>query len=210
MSTSAACFGHRRCPAGRLLLGSLRLALAVLLLPPLDGAAETVRSQVQTAAGELRIIQLDEGPLGGRFRIDLAGKTVLETDIDRRELPFFGFPAPQIQLHVRAGVAPFVQTVVFQQHGWGNACNGGPLWVLGLRRDGTWATSDSIPYCGGGDPRLTVKRDRIIITLPGGPPNRGTGAVKADAWEFHDGRVARVGEVPGKAQSTSRPGSRPP
>jgi hypothetical protein len=50
------------------------------------------------------------------------------------------------------GAGGRAEVVLVQQHMAGNACNGGPLWLLGLRRDASYAVSSAIDFFGGADP----------------------------------------------------------
>jgi len=133
-----------------------------------SAAAPTVKQRLVTVAGELKILQLDEGMLGRRFVITLNNDRVLTTDGDDASGRYHEFPVPNIVKHVSARVPPFDEVVVMQQHMWGNACDGGPIWFLGIRKNGSFEISNEIDFCGGAAPIITEERDRIIVAIPGG------------------------------------------
>jgi hypothetical protein len=155
------------------------------------GAPRTKQS-LKTVAGELKIIQLDEGELGHKFTVTLNDKTILKTDGDDEASEFAAFPIPEILKRVDQSVPPFDEVVIFQQNMWGNACNGGPIWFLGLKKDGSYDRSEKIDFCGGRAPVIQTAPGKITITFPGGPPNRGTGYVRGETWVYENGRVRQL------------------
>ena len=173
-------------------------------LPPMRGAdapeqtdagatndAAPREGPVDTVAGRVEIIELPSTDDGRQaYRIIQAGRELRRTGGGG---DFEDFPIPQVLRRYAQGIAPFDEVLVFQQHMHGNACNGGPLWILGLRRDGSHAISDPIDFCGGRDPELAATREALTITLPGGPPNRGEGRIPTETWRYRDGKVERIG-----------------
>ncbi len=146
--------------------------------------------QADTVAGRLEIIELPQANDGREvFRITLAGRELRRTGSGG---DFPDFPAPRILQRYGHGIAPFDEVIVFQQDMRGNACDGGPLWMLGLRRDGSHAISEPIDFCGGKTPQLSATREELKIVLPGGPLNRGEGTVPTEVWRYRDGEVTRV------------------
>jgi len=152
-------------------------------------AAPTLKQRLVTVAGELRILQLDEGMLGRRFVIKLNNDLVLTTDGDDESSRYHEFPVPKIVKHVSRRVPPFDEVVVFQQNMWGNACDGGPIWFLGVKKNGSFDISNEIDFCGGAAPIITEERDRIIVSIRGGPPNRGNGYVPGATWIYQNGEA---------------------
>jgi hypothetical protein len=73
----------------------------------------------------------------------------------------------------------------------GNACNGGPLHVLGLGKSHHLALPPPIDFCGGADPVIRRSGSKVVIELPGGPPNRGTGHLPGETWIFEKGSLLR-------------------
>jgi hypothetical protein len=174
----------------------LRIALLVCAAS-LSVSAQQVKERLATPAGEIRITQLDAGELGNKFAVTLGDKTILQTN-GEEDGQFFDSPVPTILKHFNA-VTPFDAVVVFQQNMWGNACDGGPLWFLGLKRDGTFSVSSPIDFCGGRPPVIKQTAGRIVVTLPGGPPNRGSGYIPTETWVYENGQVRHL-----KASKKSR------
>lgn len=146
--------------------------------------------QADTVAGRLEVVEQPKANDGQEaFRITLAGRELRRTGSGG---DFPDFPAPRILQRYEHGIAPFDQVFVFQQDMRGNACDGGPLWILGLRRDGSHAISKPIDFCGGKAPQLSATREQLTIVLPGGPTNRGEGTVPSEIWRYRDGEVTRV------------------
>jgi hypothetical protein len=154
-------------------------------------ATQTPRQgPVDTVAGRIEITELPRTGDGRQaYRVTLAGRELLRTGGGGK---FEDFPIPEILQRYPEGIAPFDEVLVFQQQMRGNVCNGGPLWILGLRRDGSHAVSEPIDFCGGRDPVLSAQRDELDISLPGGPPNRGEGTIPTETWRYRDGKVSRV------------------
>jgi hypothetical protein len=120
----------RQCSRGWLRLAALVFLWCQSPATSLQTAfAETVKSTVDTVAGPLSVIQLDEGHLGEHFKVSLAGKTILETGegYESEDSPF-----PKIISRFTAQAKPYDDLFLLQQFEWGNACNGGPLWFLGI------------------------------------------------------------------------------
>jgi hypothetical protein len=166
------------------------LALTTVCAALLSVSAQQVKERLATPAGEIRITQLDEGELGNQFAVTLGDRSILQTN-GEEDGQFSDSPVPTILKHFNA-VTPYDEVVVFQQNMWGNACDGGPLWFLGLKRDGTFSVSLPIDFCGGRQPVLKQTAGRIIITLPGGPPNRGSGYIPTETWVYENGRVRQL------------------
>ncbi len=158
-------------------------------MPAAEESASDTQAAADTVAGPLEIQALPRAAHGEEsFRISLAGKELRRTGAGG---DFADFPAPRILQRYRQGIAPFDEVVVFQQDMYGNACDGGPLWMLGLKRDGSYAISEPIDFCGGKAPQLSATRDALTIVLPGGPLNRGEGEIPAETWRYRDGKVER-------------------
>ena len=172
----------------------MRLALMFLLaVVPATGFAQDagkVKERLMTPAGEIRITQLDEGELGNKFAVTLGDKSILQTN-GEEDGQFSDSPVPTILKHF-AAVKPYDEVIVFQQNMWGNACDGGPLWFLGLKRDGSFSVSSPVDFCGGRPPVLKQTAGRIVITLPGGPPNRGSGYIPTETWVYENGQVRQL------------------
>ncbi len=171
------------------LLVGLAIAVIVTTLSALaaDPPGSAVVARRTTIAGELTITRLGEG-FDGPYRIALGDRLVLQTDNDK---PAEGMPIPNI-LTSFPRVAPYDEVVVMQQNTAGNACNGGPIWFLGLLKSGDVTISTPIDFCGGADPVIDRKGARIVLTFPGGPPNRGDGRLPTEVWVFEHGMARQL------------------
>lgn len=172
-------------------------------------AAEKVVERLGTVAGELTIGRQEPEPLPV-WAVRLGGELVRRFDARDEGDELAAFPQPSLLRRIGGGVAPFDEVVVLQQHGGGNACNGGPLWLLGLRRDGDFSASPAIDFCGGGEPHVERDGERLRIEIPGGPPNRGEGWVAGETWVYEEGVLRRLaGEAAGDGAADAAGGREP-
>jgi hypothetical protein len=148
---------------------------------------------LKTIAGELRIVALKDSC---KFNVTLDGKIVLQTDCDAERNVWASMPIPSVHTYYKSqGVRPFDEVVLLQMNMLGNACDGGPLLFLGLKRDKTFSLSGSIDFCGGSQPVVTWSDSRVTVLIPGGPPNRGTGYIPAETWIYQNGVVKQVKQI---------------
>jgi hypothetical protein len=84
------------------------------------------------------------------------------------------------------------ELVVLQESPMGNACNGGPLHFIALSRREPPLISAPLDFCGGKAPLRKRLGNTILITLPGGPVNRGAGTVPTERWRYQKGKVERI------------------
>jgi hypothetical protein len=157
-----------------------------------------VKQRICSELNEIQVVQMDDLdlPLGEEFAIFLNGKIILKTGGEEGvdDFRFHQLPLPDVILHINQGVRPFDEVFVFMQRMWGNACDGGAIWFLGVKSGGSYAISDPIDYCGGPPPILTVMENKVIVTDPGHPHNHGTGWIPEEKWVYEDGMVHRVKE----------------
>ena len=73
--------------------------------------------------------------------------------------------------------------VLFQSATMGNACNGGPLFFIRFKVDGSYTFSGPIDYCGGPDPKVTATADAVTVTVPAHEPNHGGGKIPESVSE---------------------------
>lgn len=142
--------------------------------------AEGPPTVVDTAAGPLTIVQLDEGNLGRHFRVTLSGKTILETGESGES---GDFPFPRVIGRFTAQAAPYDDLLLLQQFDWGNACNGGPLWFLGINRDGSFKRFDFIDFCGGPAPIVEARGATVELRMGGDSP---------EVWALEKGKLRKV------------------
>jgi len=147
--------------------------------------ASTIKEQRTTPAGQLVIEQVDEGPLGNEFYVYLAGKTILHSKLGDATTEFSAFPIPHLFAYFGESMNGVDAVAVFQQFNWGNACDGGPVWFLGISRDGNFKKSNSVEFCG--PPETTVKHGVIhLIRSEAGqasPPKE---------WIYSGGKLQKV------------------
>jgi hypothetical protein len=160
----------------------LALTIPILLLSTAHVPAQEKAETLTTAAGELVVFRVESS---GRCGITLGGKAILDADCQYHY-------APRVLGHFKGGIRPFDEVVVLQDSPMGNACNGGPLWFLGINRDGSHKISEKIDFCGGRDPVVKRGADRVTVLLPGGPPNRGKGYIPSETWVYQDGKVRQL------------------
>lgn len=169
----------------------LQLALvciAFLVLP----ASAAMQEEIATPGGPLAIRQLDEGKLGKEFVVMLGYKQVIRTREGDEKTRFNDFPVPRLLHYVGKPIPPFDAVAVFQQFSWGNACNGGPIWFLGIRKNGTYSVSGSIDYCGGADPLVSVISNAIRVVLPAPQPQKGKNEFGEEIWIYEHGKLKHV------------------
>lgn len=156
--------------------------------PAQENDTEIVKQKIATESGDLRIIQLDEGRTGNEFAVRLNGRVVVKTGGAKNngDFRFHDYPLPNVILHINKGVVPFDEVFVLQQRMWGNACDGGPVWFLGVKNDGTYSVSDAIDYCGGPPPILSVLPEKVTVTGP------GSDVLSPEVWIYEDGKVSQV------------------
>jgi hypothetical protein len=81
--------------------------------------------------------------------------------------------------------------VVIQRQPGGNACNGGPLIVIESSKNYT-TTSSPLDFCGGADPVITSNAKGVLITFPGGAPNRGSGYIPTEKYQYQGGSITKL------------------
>ncbi|MBS7458783.1 hypothetical protein [Coralloluteibacterium stylophorae] len=91
---------------------------------------------------------------------------------------------PQLLFRSEEPVAGWDEVLVLQESFPGNACNGGPLWVVALDRDGGQRADGPLDFCGGAAPAIRANASGLEIVVPGGPRNRVRGEVPAERWHW--------------------------
>ena len=103
---------------------------------------------------------------------------------------------PRVIANYSGGFGSLQQVLVFQELPAGNACNGGPLHILAIAADKKPLVADPIDFCGGKDPLISRKGKTLLITLPGGPPNRpipgSTVLIPTQKWSYKEGLLTRI------------------
>jgi hypothetical protein len=184
---------------GRFLFGaSILKPILVVALLAVNGlfagsSAQTetlVKDSLHTIAGDLKIV---ESKANCRYSVLLNDKVLLKTDCDNESSTYYATPEPTIHTYYKSleGFGDFDEVVLLQMQMLGNACDGGDLIFLGLRKDGSHKLSNSIGFCGGRPPVITWGADRVTVFIPGGPPNRGKGYIPSETWIYEKGSVRR-------------------
>lgn len=149
-----------------------------------------IKEHLLTKAGDLKVLQLDKDKLGCKFEVKLNERVLLQTDCESRSREFHSFPVPSILATFDRDVSPYDQIVILQQSMWGNACGGGPIWVLGLKSNGSFKRLIVVNYCGDFDVITKQIGNQIFITLhESGIRNRGFGYFPQQTWVYQSGRV---------------------
>lgn len=163
----------------------LLLSIPAFLAAGCLAAAPVSGRTVPTVAGELKILEKNAS---GQCVVLLAGKAVHKLDCQ------FSYP-PNLLGHFKGSFGSFQEVVVWQESPMGNACNGGPLHFLGIRGGGGYELSPPLDFCGGADPVLKQEAGRIVVTLPGGAPNRGPGTIPTRVWVYENGKLTKTKEL---------------
>ena len=170
----------------------LVLLTVAMILNGHGASAPILIHRYVTVAGELKVLQLDEKLLGDRFSVTLNNDIILKTDGDDESSRFNIFPVIQILRRISKKILPFDEVIVFQQKMWGNACSGGPIWFLGLKKNGSFEVSDAIDVCGGEDPIIKEGLDKITVIIAGYSPKYGRGYIPGETWVYKNGKVRKL------------------
>lgn len=172
-------------------------AVFVLVLASVAASGQTgaAKDSLHTIAGDLRIIELKSNC---RYQVVLNDKLVLSTNCDDESTRYYATPEPTIHSYFKSltGTSGFEEVVLLQMQMLGNACDGGDLIFLGLRKNGTYSLSKPIEFCGGRPPVINWSANKITVVLPGGPPNRGTGYIPSETWVYRNGIVSKSRRSP--------------
>lgn len=170
------------------------LAFSILLAAGFYGLASgqtpNTKDSLHTIAGDLKIVEVKANC---RFNVTLNDKLIFKTDCDDEASEYYATPEPTIHTYYKSlvGIGDFEEVVLFQMQMLGNACDGGDLIFLGLKKNGAHSLSPSIGFCGGRPPVITWAPDKVTVFIPGGPPNRGTGYIPSETWVYEKGRVTK-------------------
>lgn len=144
---------------------------------------------LKTIVGELKVIPLDANPLGTKFAVLLNGKIVLQTDGERDD-KFSDFPVPKILYYANA--SPENDVVVMQQFSWGNACNGGPIWLLDIKKDSSYKFKGPIDFCGGPAPKIESINEKVIISISNtNMQNAKHRNVLTEVWTYYNNVLSK-------------------
>src|SRR6185295_1915194 len=119
-----------------------------------SGQTPATKDSLHTIAGDLKIVEVKANC---QFNVTLNDKVILKTNCDDESSTYYATPEPTIHTYYKslAGLDDFAEVVLFQMQMLGNACDGGDLIFLGLKRDGSHLLSKGIGFCGGRPPVVT-------------------------------------------------------
>ena len=165
--------------------------VAVVPAEALDSKPTVHAKRIATDLCELRIVPMEDGPQPNAYAITLNGNVIMKTGGDKGNADFHfpGFPLPEVALHLPEAAPPFAETFVIRQRAWESTCENGPIWLLGVRPDGSHAISEAVERCGGPPARFTVTPTKMTLTLPGYTPKKGKKPVAEEVWVFADGQL---------------------
>ncbi|MFL5298709.1 MAG: hypothetical protein ACJ798_20205, partial [Phenylobacterium sp.] len=106
-----------------------------------------------TGDGTVTVSPSPTRPRGQSFQVAVGPTVVLTTDAANPKSPFANFPIPVLLAHFFRSRAVREDILVVQQDSTGNACDGGPLWLLVVAKGQPPRRTPPIDWCGGGDPR---------------------------------------------------------
>jgi hypothetical protein len=134
------------------------------------------------------------GP-GQTFRVVVGRSVVLITDPAKPRGAFADFPIPDFIAHFSNTGLAGQDVIVVQQDATGNACDGGPLWLLILGKGRAPKLTRPIDWCGGAPPQIRAEGAKIVIRLPATPPSgqAGPDGVPGETWVFEAGRLRKLG-----------------
>ncbi len=170
------------------------MALSLIVCFAALASAQTTPAAIDslfTVAGQLTILEMEPHC---KYNILLADKIIFQTDCQNESSKYYATPEPTIHTFHKslAGVGDFDEVVLFQMQMLGNACDGGDLIFLGLRKNRSYVLSSGIDFCGGRPPVITWGPDKVTVLIPGGPPNRGKGYIPPETWVYQNGRVKKL------------------
>lgn len=163
----------------KLFHAGLAVVLAAVFVA--DAVAAPPPTAVTTTAGVLDVRGADAK---NQCQLLLAGKPLRRFDCE------FAF-TPLVLAHFKGGVGKLGDVVIVQEMPMGNACNGGPLHLIGINGADP-VTMREIPFCGGADPVVARLESKVVITLPGGQANHGDNIIPAEVWTFENGNLSKA------------------
>jgi hypothetical protein len=158
-------------------------------------AAPFSSRQAATASGAAVVEARGAPGPGQTFRVTVGRSVVLTTDPAKSDGVFADFPIPHFIAHFSTPGLAAQDVIVVQQDATGNACDGGPLWLLILGKARAPKLTRPIDWCGGPPPQVRAEGAKIVIRLPATPPGgqAGSGGVRGETWVFEAGRLRKIG-----------------
>jgi len=142
-------------------------------------------SFVMTGAGKVEITKLADNK---SCELKIKNRVIHQYDCEFSYLP-------TIIEHFKGNFSPFTEILVIQEWPMGNACNGGAIRFLGIKKKGTYILSKEIGFCGGPDPIVGQSRGKVLLIFPGSPPNRGDGNISTEVWIFENGKTIQLNYI---------------
>lgn len=151
--------------------------LSLFLISNIQGQER--KYSISTAAGKLNV-----SSIAGEIDcvIKLGGKVIRTFECDY---------SPIVLKHIKQPILLFDEIIVFQEQTSAQSCEGLDVFFLGLNRGGTYKFSDSIEYCGGPRPIVTISGEKITITFPAFKAFSG-GLIRKQVWVYENGEIRQI------------------
>lgn len=159
-----------------------QLILFLLILGLFTSKAFAENTSIKTVAGDLNFIQNDKTL---ECTVILNKKLILKFDCE-------GAYLPKVLGDFRKKIGMLDEVIILQEMPMGNACNGGPLHIIGLKKDQSYQVAGPLDFCGGKAPIIKQQEETISITFHGSPPNRGAGHIPTEKWIYCNGRLKKI------------------
>lgn len=168
----------------------MRSLLALSLVIPMTALAADSGKPVPTIAGDLKIFHGEDIQVKSDDQVcavKVGGKLVYITRCEAED-----DPAIIANIRRKSSDGDDRQVIIIQRNPAGNACNGGPLFVVELSRKYDAMVSPQLDFCGGASPVIAQNAKGLLITFPGGPVNHGAGKVPMERWQYQGGTFVKV------------------
>ena len=168
----------------------MRSLLLLLLAIPFAAHAADDNKPVPTIAGDLTIIHneaIQIKPDDDVCAVKVGGKLVF---IQRCEGEYEPTVIGNFKRKTSEGEDS--QILIIQRNPAGNACNGGPIFVVEVSKKYDPTVSPELDFCGGASPVISPNARGLLITFPGGPVNHGSGKVPTERWQYQSGAFLKV------------------
>lgn len=168
----------------------MRASLLLLLAIPFSAHAADDDKPVATIAGDLKIYRHEDIQIKADDEvcaIKVGGKLVFVQRCGGEYEPtLIG------NLKRKTSEGEETQILIIQRNPAGNACNGGPIFVVEVSNKYDPTVSSELDFCGGASPVFTQNARGFLITFPGGPVNHGSGKVPTARWQYQGGAFMKT------------------
>jgi len=178
------------------------ILLACFLLPLNSVLAQQSERDIYedslvTEAGELEITKRADVEFG--YQVTLDGRIIVRTNANDSGSVYSGNYIPKIHTYYKPGLENFEGEIVLLEFiSGGNACPGGALQFLNLRRNELPRLSNLVDACI--PPIVTWDYGKVTLFFPRSPVLRGTGFLPAETWIYQNGVAKKVNAASGRAR----------